>query len=231
MRLKDRQKAIEFRKMGMSYSEIMEAIPNLSKGTLSHWISRARLTTSERKFIDARLSEKVSAGRLKAAQTLREKKQKKLKAIEIEGDRLFKKYKKEKLFRLGIVLYWAEGAKTTERISFMNSDVSLITLMTKWFLRYFSFPSEKYRLRLFAHEVYKNEKCEIYWQALLPFDKSQYLQTVYKPSPHTKKRNKAYKGCLRIDAGGVEEFYLLKRWQTNLAKEMNIIPHGESMHP
>lgn len=38
LRLADKQYAIDLRKQGYFYSEIIATIPNLSKGTLSGWL-------------------------------------------------------------------------------------------------------------------------------------------------------------------------------------------------
>jgi hypothetical protein len=218
MRLKDKNKAVTLRKKGMSYNEIAARIPNLSKGTLSHWVSGIQLTRGQHEKMAKRLNVRIHEGRIKAAETNRNKKIARLKLVKLEATKSFVSYKKNSLFIAGLMLYWAEGSKKSEQVQFMNSDPRLIKLMLQWFGKYLQTPKNKVRLRLFSHKIYAHENHEKMWKSLINLPSSQFRKTIYKPTPHKVKRNKDYKGCMRIDAGGVDAFYLIKYWEHEFAK-------------
>lgn len=220
MHLNEKLKAVGLRKHGKSYSEIHAFMPNISKGTLSKWLSHVKLTKAQKKNIEANSHE----GRLRANRTNRLKKNKRLESYSDYARKLFEHYCSDSFFIAGVVLYWAEGAKTTERVSFMNSDPRLIVLMLNWVKKHLKVPRERMRARLYIHKIYAHENHEKFWKKIISLPKKQFLRTIYKPTPHTVKRNLNYKGCIRIDAGGVKEFHMIKSWQELLTKRYKLAP-------
>lgn len=224
MRLKEKQLAIELRKQGKTYTEICSLISNLPRGTLSKWLSKLSLTEKEEKLLQQqRLIRKVT-GRASANHTNRMKKQKRLQFIYSKAENLFSNFKNNPFFIAGIILYWAEGAKTTERVQFMNSDPRLVILMIRWFEKFLKVKKEKMRIRLFSHKIYFSENHELFWEKIIPLPKSCFLKTIYKPTPHTLKKNPNYRGCIRVDAGGVNEFHMIHFFQQAFTKKYHLAP-------
>lgn len=95
----------------------------------------------------------------------------------------------------------------------MNSDPRLVVLMLSWAKKYLKVASERIRARLFIHKIYAYENHEKFWKKIITIPQTNFLKTIYKPTPHTIKRNPSYKGCIRLDAGGVNEFYMIQSWK------------------
>ena len=225
MRLQEKRRAIELRKMGMSYNEILKDISHVSKSTLSRWLANLSLTKKEKEKLQKKLKQKISIGLLKAAQTLRNNKIKRIKNIYCSAKKLFVKHHNDPFFISGLMLYWAEGAKTNQQVIFVNSDYRLIILMLKWLRKYVKVDEKQIRLRLYIHKIYAHEKHEQFWQKLIAdVPKKQFLKTVYKPATHGFKRNPDYKGCMRVNAGGVKNFYTIKCWEEELTKIFYLSP-------
>jgi len=48
------------------------------------------------------------------------------------------------------------------------------------------------------------------------------IKVTYKSTPHKFKRNPVYKGCLKVDAGGVELFRKFVGWRDGLVELLEI---------
>ena len=193
-------------------------MPYVSKGTISRWLANIELTDAQRQELESRSSK----GRLRASATIRLKKQLRLKSHANLAKELFKKHYTDTFFIAGLVLYWAEGTKTTESVHFMNSDPRLVLLMLKWARKYLNVPLEKIKARLFIHKIYAHENHEQFWNTIIKIPKNNFLKTIYKPTPHTIKKNPSYRGCVRLDAGGVREFYMIESWKKLFSEEHNL---------
>lgn len=222
MRLEDKNLAIQLRKQGKSYKEIREIIPNLSKGTLSGWLTYIELTPDEQKILDQRITFRKDAARLRASITNREKRIKKMNETINKAEAETVELINNSLFLLGLTLYWCEGTQKTNTFSFINSDPIIMKIMIQWLEEICKIPKNKIRFRLYIHEIYAHENCEEFWSKELNVPLIQFSKTVYKPTPHIIKRNPHYKGCLRIDCGGVELFRKFLGWRNGVLKYFGI---------
>lgn len=222
MRLKDKLYAIKLRKQGHSYQEIIEKIPNLSKGTLSHWLSYLELTPKEQKHLEKRIKIRKSEGRFRAAETNRQRRIQKMEKSIRRAEKEVPQLIRNPLFLMGLALYWCEGTQKTQRFSFINSDPIVIKTMIKWLTKVCKIQKKSIKLRLYIHHVYAHENCEEFWSKLLEIALPQFSKTVYKPTPHIIKRNPDYKGCLRIDCGGVELFRKFLGWRNGTLKYLKL---------
>lgn len=67
MRLEDKRRAIDLRIQGKTYREIQFLIPNLSKATISNWLSNLRLTPEQDKVLKKHLEEVSYSAKVKSA--------------------------------------------------------------------------------------------------------------------------------------------------------------------
>lgn len=222
MRLEDKTKTIQLRKQGFSYKEIMERIPNLSKSTISGWVKYIELTLEQQKLLEKRVQNKIDKGRIKAAIKLRENRIKRMNKTINEAKQKVPELIKNPLFLIGLILYWSEGSQKTNTFSFINSDPVVIKLMIKWIEKICKIPKDKIRLRLYIHRIYAHENCEKFWSKQTEIPVKKFSKTIYKPTPHTIKRNPNYKGCLRIDCGGVKLFRKFLGWKKGTLKYLKL---------
>lgn len=221
MRLKDKLYAIQLRKSGKSYREIMGKIPHLSKSTLSHWLSYLDLTSEQQKRLKKRATKGRAKSRYMAAMKRKEKRIQKMNKTIHEAEIEVLKLIQNPLFIPGLVLYWCEENQKSHDFGFINSDLSIIKIMIKWLNEICKIPKRDLKLRLYIHRVYENEHCEKFWSKKLSIPLSRFKIT-YKPTPHKIKRNPNYKGCLAIRCGGVELFRKFLGWRNGLIKYLKI---------
>lgn len=213
-KVQEKAQAIELRKAGLSYKEIMARIPTItSKGTLSYWCNRVTFTSEQIARIEKNMREGRDRSRFKAILANRKNRQLRDNAIIEAAQKEFNNYREDPFFTFGLALYWSEGAKAQRHFQFANSDPRLIRFMIRWIEIYLKIPKQELSLRLYSHKVYRNENCEEYWEKEIQISRKKFYKTIYKPTPHTIKKNPNYKGCFRIDIGRVAPWLKIIAWE------------------
>ena len=130
-KLKEKEKAIQLRKKGYSYSEILKEV-YVAKSTLSLWLRYVGLAKRQKQ----RLTQKRIEAQKRGAKIVRERRERLVKEIKELARRDVKKITKRELWLIGVGLYWAEGSKqksnnVSARISLGNSDPEIIRIFIK----------------------------------------------------------------------------------------------------
>ncbi len=212
LRIEDRQKAIDLRRQGLTYNEIRQRIPKLSKGTLSGWLKNVELSDVQKNRILENVETTRHAGQIKGAWANRIKAQKRIEQINVLAIAEFKDLAKDPRFIAGLSLYWAEGAKTSGSFQFINSDPEMIKIMMSWLREVCNLSREEIGVRVYVHKVYSDEKPEEFWSKIVGVPVTDFKRTVYKPTPWTIKRNPSYMGCCRIEVRGSVLFWKVIAW-------------------
>ena len=216
--VREKEKAVELRKKGFSYKEIMKEIP-VAKSSLSLWLKDLPLTQDEKEVLKKRKNFNISKGRTKAASELRKRRLEREKVWLSEAKGVFYEYADDPRFHAGIVMYWAEGSKTSNRWSIINTDVEVIEMMVSWLQKYLDIPSESIRFRLYIHRPYADSRCEEWWQKRLKVSRNVFLKTIYKETQHKTKKKPSHKGCLRIEVVKSKKMFWMMKVFRNLAVE------------
>lgn len=222
-KVQERAKAVELRRQGYTYKEIMQNIPSVtSKGTLSYWCNRIVLTPEQFARIEKNMRVGRDRARFKAILANRKNREHRDELMAQVARREFERNKNDPLFAFGLALYWSEGAKTHRHFQFANSDSRLINAMMRWIEKYLYIPKEYLKPRLYIHKIYKHENCEVYWEKETGIAKERFSRTIYKPTPHKIKKNSDYKGCMRIDIGKIAPWIKVIEWERCFAKLMRL---------
>jgi hypothetical protein len=181
IKIEEKEKAIEFRKKGFSYSEILKEIP-VAKSTLSLWLKSVGLAKDQKQ----RITEKRIAGSLRGAKARRDQRIRITKEIKDKARKEIDDIDKKDLWLIGIALYWAEGAKEKEwgtraGIKFSNSDPKMILLFLKWLKNTFSTDNSKLVYELYIHETANIKNAQKYWSDLLSISEEK-IRTYFKKS-------------------------------------------------
>ena len=203
-KLEEKEKAIRFRKRGLSYSEILRQVP-VAKSTLSLWLRGVGLSKRQ----EQRLTEKKLAAALKGAQMKRKLRLTITEKIKNEAKDEIRNISNRDLWLIGIILYWAEGAKQKERnpsqrVKFSNSDPKAIKIFLKWLLEICKIPKNDIQFRISLHETAANRLNEIqkYWAEVTCYPISYFQQISWKKHKiNTKRKNigEKYFGLLNIN--------------------------------
>ena len=191
-------RAIELRRSGLSYRDILKELP-VAKSTLSVWLKDLPLTTDEKRYLKTRTDANISRGRIRAASAHRLNRLERDKELRLIAEQEFATHRSDPLFFVGVALYWAEGAKRSDSFHFMNSDVDMVKVMLAWLEKFPGIERHELRYRLYIHKPYEFEHCEEYWSEKANIPRDCFVKTIYKPTGLLIKKRPNYKGCLRIE--------------------------------
>lgn len=199
----ERLKAINLRKQGLSYRQILEQVP-VAKSTLSLWLSAVQLSTPQKqkltqKRIDAALRGAASKRRIRIETTEK---------IHQEAQGQIGKLSQRELWLIGIALYWAEGSKQRgsyigSGVIFSNSDLDMARFFKDWLCSAIRLHITQIKFQIYIHENNQHRLDEVrqYWAEGLGIPVS-YLNTIYfkknRISTTRKKTGSEYYGQVRI---------------------------------
>lgn len=228
-KIEEKAKAIELRKQGLSYKEILEKVP-VAKSSLSLWLKAVGLSKKQKQG----LTEKKLAGMKRGWNTRHENRillTEKIKNIaKSEINRLTKK----EFWLIGIALYWGEGNKEKNSrpgsgVKFSNSDSKMIEIFLKWLLDIVQEKREKIYFEIYIHQNCKNRLNEVinYWADCTGFSKDNFSRIYFKKNKiNTKRKNVGndYYGLLRVC---VKSSSILQRriegWISGIYKHCEIV--------
>lgn len=177
-----KKRAKELRAEGYSIGEISKIL-SVSKGNISPWVKNIILTPEAEKI----LREKNPAtnkllneqNRRKAVASNKIKTHIRRTKAQEDGANIAK----ENTFNLhlaGCMLYWAEGSKYNNRMTFCNSDVNMLKLFTRFLRECYAVPEEKITIRFHAKTDFHNEQeIEYYWRSELNLFNANLGHCVY----------------------------------------------------
>ena len=195
--------AIQLRKAGNSYSEILKNI-SVSKSTLSLWLRSVDLSKKQKQRITLKkLQAAWRGGEVKKRNRI-EKSEKIIKQAKME----VKKITNKDLCLLGTMLYWAEGSKEKKYnpgtgVIFGNSDPLMIKIYLKWLKDCLLITEDRLTFEIYIHETYN---CDIenlrnFWSKQTGFPINLFKRVYFKKnkiSKNSKKRKVPYYGLLRV---------------------------------
>lgn len=212
-------KAVELRKMGNSYKDILSQI-SVAKSTLSSWLKDLPVTPEEKKLLRERTDSNISKGRIKSATANRRNRLERERKLFDQAKIEFETFKQDPMFFVGVGLYWAEGSKRTSTFQFMNSDPEMIVFMLRWCSLFFTKEKNNLYLRLYTHKIFQNEKFEEYWSNVTGISLNKFNKTIYKPSGLGYKKRPMYKGCMRVEfTSGMHMLRKMQFWQKLMVGE------------
>lgn len=200
---KNKEKALNLRKAGWSYAEIMKKVP-VAKSTISVWCRYVPLTRLQRK----RLQEKRPQS-MKGIETIQTNFwDKRCKAFH-DGVRMFHENKKSLFFIGGLMLYWAEGNKQ-KASGFANSDPRTIKYMTKWFCQFFKLTPGEISLHLHLHSGQNEKKMKKYWSRITGVPLKNFYKSFIKPEGSGYRKNILYNGTVKLRINGASTYALYR---------------------
>lgn len=195
-------KAIELRKKGLSYREILEQV-HVARSTLSVWLRDIKLAKKHR----VRLSEKQRLSALRGAASRYRQRILRTEEIYREAARDIAAISDRELWFMGIMLYWAEGAQEREArpgsgVWFTNSDPHMIKIFLKWLLEVCKVPRNAISFEVTVQGPHRYTEAHIvqYWSYITGFKKKDFSRVYFKQQHLKRKRKKsaAYQGVLKI---------------------------------
>jgi hypothetical protein len=176
-RVQDKEKAIQLRNKGMSYSQIKQKL-GINKSTLSGWLSSYPLSDERIRQLRDNNPQRIERCR----NTKAKKKQTRLENVYEVVKKDIGRLSDRELFLAGLFLYWGEGYKTAATTTGLaNTDPSMLRLFIKW-LKIIKAPTEKIKVRIHIYSDMDKDKTIDYWKKELGLPKYCFGQVYVKKS-------------------------------------------------
>jgi len=185
---KDKEKAIEMRKMGKSYKQIHNEL-RIPKSTLSEWLNREEWSSKIRARLTAD-SAKVGIARLTDLNKIRgQHLAKAYEAARAEAKKEFELLKYDPLFISGIMLYWGEGGKDPKQaLKLANSDPKMIRFYVEFLRKACQIPEEKIRAYVLIYPQIEEKTARAYWSKMANVPWENFTKTVVITGRHATRR-------------------------------------------
>ncbi|MCP3974114.1 MAG: hypothetical protein GY720_06435 [bacterium] len=194
------------RGFGWSFPEIRALIP-VPKSTLSGWCSTVELSPAQIKAIRAR-----AVSQLGVPRDTQWKRRNEIQSIRADAAAGVRGLIREPLWVAGTTLYWAEGAKTSNRLSLANSDPRALRLFVEWVRVYLDGDAE-FVLKLNLHHGNDEPGARSFWASQLDLGDVRFYKTFIKPEGTGHRKNHLAHGvCAVIVRRSTDAFHRTMGW-------------------
>ncbi len=196
----DRVRAVELRKTGVSYAELMRRF-GVAKSTLWRWLKAEGLVAATpQEFTERRrLAQRKAVIVNRANHTARTQ------ALFEQARNEVGKLSARDLWLIGIALYWAEGTKqkphnVAQRVVFTNSDPAMLQLFIRWLKDACQIEDGQLAYDLYIHESGNIEAARKFWSEALRVPSEQWRIRLKRHNRSTRRRNVGarYVGLVRV---------------------------------
>ena len=186
-KIKEKEKSIKLRRRGLSIREIARQV-QCSTASVSLWVKDVPLSSSQLRNLHSKFRGKRN--HLLASQANQEKQRKQREAWREEGRK--RALERDWRHSAACSLYWAEGTKKRNCLSFPNNDTAMIKFFYDWLVEEFR---ERPRFSFSYHEDKGNapkEEAAQFWSNLLnlPLDSVSCFPTKDKRFRSGLKKNR-----------------------------------------
>lgn len=200
----EKEKVIKMRKEGRTYSEILSVVP-VAKSTLAIWLNSVNLSKKQKQ----RITQKKLDCSKKGGEAKRKQRVEKQNMIIKETRAEIKNLSMDKLFLIGVVLYWAEGSKEKDQkpgsqFEFSNMDPRMIKVILIWLFKVCKVNKNMVVFNIFLHQSHKSRVEEVreYWSRITSFPIENFSTIYWKKNKIVKTNRKNigenYHGLLKI---------------------------------
>lgn len=203
---KNKEKAIELRRQGLSYKKIRDEL-RIPLSTLASWLKHEPWSQE----IKARLSAEVSWSNPKVltllAEANHERWRNKHEEYRLSAVNEFKKHKDNPLFLAGMMLYWGEGEKQSKssQVRLTNSEPEMLRTFYLFLTRVLSISPDKISACLLLYPDLIDSVQKNFWSKTTGIPSERFGRSTYIKSRHSAKRL-SYGVCtVRVNSRALKE--------------------------
>lgn len=187
-----RNKAIQLRQQGYTYSEIKRYL-QIPKSTLSNWLCDYPLSNEENRLLNTSIKRNKLLSIEKIRNTKRNKRVARLDRIyQTEKNRLVP-MSIEQMEIAGLFLYWGEGSKYMKGpVSICNTDPQVIKFSMNWLTSCYRTPREKIRVYLHLYSDMNQAETVSFWSNELSIPIDQFSKPYIKKSKRSEVDQKGF---------------------------------------
>jgi len=217
-KIKEREKAKELRKKGLSYGEILKQV-KVSKDSLSRWCRDIELTEKQIE----RLCKRAEDGRFRSRKIVgarrKAERRERIKNLMEEGKREVGKLNLRERFMAGIGLYTGDGLKGFQSVGFSNSNHKAINFMMDWFREFCQISENQFRGQIWIHDNQDERKAREFWSRITNIPLTQFHKSyIAKNKPNSNKiRKQQHKyGVFAIRVSSAKVQRRILGWMTGI---------------
>ncbi len=161
---------LELRNAGYSYTYI-SAQTGISKSTLSGWLGAVPYIPNEETVL------KIGKARAASGEA---KNKVKRESIAFAGEEALKdigKVSERDLFMLGLGLFIGEGSKSSQLVSFVNSNPKVVRFIVHWFTQVLGLSKKNITIRLHLYPDNDQLACVLFWSNVTNIPTRQFQKT------------------------------------------------------
>ena len=216
-------KAQSLRRRGLSIKQIEKKL-QVSRSSVSLWVRDIKLSRKklEKLYLNKRTGS-LKGSIIAALNKIRRREEMTLKLLK-EGKRNVGRLTKRDRFIAGISLYFAEGSKSDDNVSFSNSDWRSILFMMNWLREFCKVSEKKFRCSFYLHDNLDENKAKRFWSKVTGIPLAQFQKTyIVKNRTERFRRTKHEYGVCRITVSNVNLHRKIMGWIEGLFQNI-VIP-------
>lgn len=186
---KDKEKAFELRRSGKSYKQIVAEL-GIPIATLSGWFKQETWSYEIKNRLAAKASLANPEKLLLMNKATREKWQKIHQGWQEEAVKEFSKFKDNKLFLAGLMLYWGEGDKVLKNciVRLGNSEPEMIRIFNLFLVKSLKISPDKISAWLLLYPDLVDSVQKKFWSKTTGLPLDQFKKSIYIKGRHPTKR-------------------------------------------
>ena len=206
----------DLRRFGLSYGEIMDLI-EVKKSTLATWCRDVKLTEKQIAAIRERRAQipgiPVDTNWRRRAE---------IRELREVARSLVPELADDPLWIAGLVMYWAEGAKTRNQVSMANADPRALRLFILWIQTYPS-PGARFSIQLHLHEGNDDRAAKEYWRSETGLLEANFHKTFIKPQGTGHRKNHLEHGICTVKVRkAADPWNIIMEWVDCLAVHFDL---------
>lgn len=221
-----RTKAINLRKQGMTYSQILISLSEpVTKSTLSYWLKSIKLTNQQNQRIKLVNLKNLGYAREAARKIQSEKRNRNLIETRNEFASLRPLLENQKIAKIALImLYLCEGSLTRKGgLMFGNSNPYIITLFLHFLRKSYAIQEDKFRCTVQCRADQNPEELKKFWSRTTGIqEKYFYRPQIDKRTIGKVTKKPEYRGVCRIDYFSAKIYNELTEMARLLGKESSL---------
>ena len=206
----------DLRRFGLSYGEIMELI-EVKKSTLATWCRDVKLTEKQIAAIKERRAQIPGIPR-----DTNWRRRAEIRELREVARSLVPELADDPLWIAGLVMYWAEGAKTRNQVSMANADPRALRLFILWIQTYLS-PGARFSIQLHLHEGNDDRAAKEYWRSETGLLEANFHKTFIKPQGTGHRKNHLEHGICTVKVRkAADPWNIIMEWVDCLAVHFDL---------
>ncbi len=176
-KIKEREKAIQLRKLGLSYSQIRERIP-VSKSTLSLWLDTMPLSRDQIDKLSGKNPKRIE----RFKETMKKKRVAQENLVFEKVKKQFGRLSKRERILAGLYLYWGEGTKSAPcTVAVANTDPDVLKFFLRW-LNEFGVKNDQVSIVLHLYKDMDYDIERVFWSKYLKVPEKCFKKPYIKDS-------------------------------------------------